>query len=40
MEVVEYLEISQQGPLVQNKSDNVPIISKYYYAYGIRKASV
>ena len=32
------LKISQQGPLVQNKSDNVPIISKYYYAYGIRNS--
>lgn len=32
------LKISQQGPLVQNKSDNVPIISNYYYASGIRNS--
>jgi aldose sugar dehydrogenase len=32
------LRITQKGSSVQNKSGNVPIISKYYYAYGIRNS--
>ena len=32
------LRINQQGSLVQNNSGNVPVISKYYYAYGIRNS--
>lgn len=32
------LRITQQGSSVQNNSGNVPITSKYYYAYGIRNS--